>query len=57
MLFTTLDYIEHFLISASVVTKYVPISVSASLVGIPIGIRSFAVGLKICAITAAIKNV
>ena len=34
----TLNYIEHFLILASVVTGYVSISASASLLGIPIGI-------------------
>ena len=33
------------------------ISAFASLVGIPIAIASFAVGLKICAITAEIKKV
>ena len=32
------------------------ISALASLVGIPIGITSSAVRLKICAITAGIKN-
>ena len=52
----TLDYIEHFLILASVVTEYVPISAFASLVGIPKGIRNFAVGLKIFAIIAEIKK-
>ena len=34
----------------------VSISACASLVDVPIGIRSSAVGLKICAITAGIKK-
>ena len=34
----------------------VSISAFASLVGIPIGITSSAIGLKICAITAGIKK-
>ena len=53
---TTLNYIEHFLILGSTVTGSVSISVFASLVGIPIGITSSAIGLKICVITAAIKK-
>ena len=53
---TTLNYIEHFLILGSTITGCVSISAFASLVGIPIGITSSAIGLKICAITAAIKR-
>ena len=53
---TTLNYIEHFLILASRITGCVSISAFALLVGIPIGITSSAIGLKICAITAGIKN-
>ena len=53
---TTLNYIEHFLILASTITGCVSISAFASLVGIPIGITSSAIGLKICAITAGIKK-
>ena len=49
----TLNYIEVFLILGSTIFGCVSISVFASLVGIPIGITSFAIGLKICAITAA----
>ena len=52
---TTLSYIEHFLILASVITGCISISVFASLIGIPIGIMSSAIGLKICAIAAGIK--
>ena len=51
-----LNYIEHFLILGSTVTGCVSISVFASLVGIPIGIASSAIGLKIFVITAAIKK-
>ena len=53
---TTLNYIEHFLILASTVTGSISISAFASLVGIPIGITSSAIRLKICAITAGIKK-
>ena len=53
---TSLNYIEHFLHLGSTITEYVSISAFTSLVGIPIGITSFAIGLKICAIAAAIKK-
>ena len=53
---TTLNYIEHFLILASTITGCISISAFASLIGIPIGITSSAIGLKICAITAGIKK-
>ena len=43
-----LNYIEHSLISIFTITGCVPISAFASLVGIPIGISSSAIGLKIC---------
>ena len=48
----TLNYIEHFLILASTITGCISISASASLLGIPIGIKSSSIGLKICAIAA-----
>ena len=54
--YTTLSYIEHFIILASTITGYVSISAFASLVGILIGITSSAIGLKICAITAGNKK-
>ena len=44
---TTLNYIEHFLILASTVSGCISISAFASLLGIPIGIISSAVGLNI----------
>ena len=53
---TTLNYTEHFLILASVVTGCISISTFASLLGIPIRITSFTKGLTICSITAEIKE-
>ena len=55
MVCTTLNYIEHFLILASTITGCVSISSFASLVRIPIGISSSAIGLKICPITTGLK--
>ena len=52
----TLNYIQHLLILAFTITECVSISAFASLVGIPIGITSSAIGLKICSITAGIKK-
>ena len=49
-----LNYIDHLLIVISTITGRVSISAFASLVGIPIGITSSAIALKICAITAGI---
>ena len=51
---TTLNYIENFLVLGSTISGCVSISAFASLVGIPIGITSSAIGLKIYAITPAI---
>ena len=50
------NYIEHFLILASVVSGYISISAFGSLIGSPIRITSSAVRLQICAITAAIRK-
>ena len=55
-IWTTLNYIEHFLILASAVTRCISISAFVSLVGILIGIRSSAIGLKFCAIIPRIKK-
>ena len=52
----TLNYIEDFLILTSAITGCISISAFASWIGIPIGIMSCAIGLKICAITAGIKK-
>ena len=51
-----LNYVEHLLILASTVTGCVSISAFASLVCVPAGIRSSAVGINICAIIAGIKK-
>ena len=53
----TLNYIDHVLILASVVTICISISAFTSLVSITIVMTSSAVGLKICAITAATKSI
>ena len=53
---TTLNYIEHFLILASAITKCISVSSFASLLGIPLGITSSVTRLKICAIAAEIKK-
>ena len=53
---TTLNHIEHFLILASTITGCISISVFSSLLGIPIGVMSSAIGLKPYAITAGIKR-
>ena len=53
---TTLNYIEHFLILASSITGCISISASSLLIGIPIGIMSPAIWLKICVIPAGIKR-
>ena len=52
----TLNYIEHFLILASTITGGISISAFASSLGIPLGITSSAIGLKICGIIAGIKK-
>ena len=44
---TSLNYIEHFLILASTITGCISVSAFTSLIGIPIGITSSAIGLKI----------
>ena len=51
-----LNCIDHSLIVISIITGCVSISVFPSLVGIPIGITSSAIGLNICVITAGIKK-
>ena len=51
-----LNYVEHLLILALTSTSCVSVSTFASLVCVPVGITSSAVGIKICAITAGIKK-
>ena len=53
---TNLNHTEYFLILASTITGCISISAFASLLGIPIGITSSAIGLKIGTITASIKK-
>ena len=52
----TLNYIEYFLTLASTITGCVSISAFASLLGIPAGSTSSAIGLKICTIGARSKK-
>ena len=47
---------ERFLILASTILGCISISAFISLIGIPTEITSFAIELKICAITAGIKK-
>ena len=54
---TTLYYVEQFLILASTITEYISISAFPSLLGIPIGITSSAVGFKICARTEGMRKI
>ena len=54
--YATLNYIEDFLILAFSMTGCISISVCASLLGIPIGMTSSAVGLKICPIAAGMEK-
>ena len=51
-----LNFFENFLILVSVVTGCVSIYAFASLLCVPVRITSSAIGIKICAITAGIKN-
>ena len=51
-----LNYIEHILILGSTVTQCVFISAFSSWLGIPIGTTSSGIGLKICAIIAAVQK-
>ena len=48
-----MNYIEHLLILTSTVTVISPF---ASLAGVPLRIKNYVVSLKICRITAGIKN-
>ena len=52
----TLNYIEHFFILSPTITVCISISALAYFLGIPIGITSPAIGLKICKITTRIKK-
>ena len=54
--YRVLNYFDYSLIVTSTITGCVSISAFASLVGIPIGIASSTIGIKICVITAGIKR-
>ena len=54
--YATLNYIEHFLIMASAITGCISISAFVSLIVIPIGITSSAIGLKVCAVSVGIRK-
>ena len=56
MVCTTLNYFEYFLILASTITGCISSSAFASLLCILIGITSYKIGLKICAIALGIKK-
>ena len=51
-----MKYINNWLIVISTITGGVSISAFACLVGIPVGITSSTIGLKMCVITAWIKT-
>ena len=51
-----LNYVENLLILASTIAGCVSIYAFASLVCVPAGITSSAIGIKICAIIAGIKK-
>ena len=51
-----MHYIEHFFILAFAVSRCISKSAFASLLGIPIGITSSAIGFRIGAIATAIKK-
>ena len=51
-----LNFAEHLLILASIITSCVSISAFASLVCVSLGIARSAEGIKVCAITARIKK-
>ena len=53
---TTKSCIVHFVILASAITGCISISSFTSLLRIPIGITSSAIGSKICAIAAGMKK-
>ena len=50
------NYVEKLLVLVSAVTGCVSISAFTSLVGVPVGITSSAIGIKTRAITAGIKK-
>ena len=55
-MYNYLNFIEDFLILASTITGCISISAFPYLIRIPIGIKSWAIGLGICAIATGIKK-
>ena len=53
----TPNYFEYVLVSVSAVSCCVSTSIVASLVIVPVVIASFAIGLKICTMTAELKSI
>ena len=53
---TTINFFEYSLVLTSIITECTSISAFAFFIGIPIGITSSAIGLKIYAITAGTKK-
>ena len=51
-----LNYFERFLVSISAGSGFVSVSAFASLIGVPVGIESLAVGIKLLEITAKNKK-
>ena len=51
-----MNYIDHLLIAISTITGCVSISTFASLVGIPLEIKSSVILLKVCAINAGVRK-
>ena len=51
-----LNYFQHFLVFLSAISDCVSIFAFASLVCVPVGIKSFVLGLKVCGLTAKIKK-
>ena len=55
-MYRDLNYFEHFLAFISTVSRCVSISAFVSLIGVPEDFTSTPAGLKICALTAGVKN-
>ena len=51
-----LNYAEHMVVLSSAIFASISISAFASLVCVPVGITSSAVGIEICAMSVEIKN-
>ena len=51
-----MNYIDHLLIAISTITGCVSISTFASLVGIPLEIKSSVILLKVCAIIGGVRK-